>query len=907
MRRLIIVVLVSILSSSISYTQTLEEIQLWAENQKERIYKEDSVGFLESTGFLNGIAYTDKYAFNSSFTGGKVAVELSAEKFIIVFNDSLNNTYGQVVLGTVFGDSISFSSKYLFDAGYTGYFSAIGMDENRFVISWCDGYGPGAGLHRMKSVVGEVVGDSIAFGPVSEHGNGRHWISTAKLDSTHFVLVGRMNGGGAAIIGELNGDIISFGPSYEFDPDINVSYFVAAMSPTKIVIVYNDGNYFYDPGVAIIGTISNGSISFGDKYAFCNDPAAYFRVANLDTNTFVITYPLYDSISNGTACIGTANGNVISFGDQYSFGQVTNWNYRALKLDTEHFHLASNNFYDTINHGDSYIATVIGDSISYSPSYWFYNGFCNGMSSILLDEHRFVTAFSDFTIPYSGGAVIGAYNSYNIETILDSMDICSGEFSVPIRIKNLHDAVESSIQLSYDTLLLTFNGYQNFSANITYDSMSVDEYNGLIDIYWHASAPVDLTSDTLVELLFNSVNIYYQTGTSITISDTNSYYLDSLGLALEADYFSGIIDIGPIPEPAVFIAGTDSVCQGTMNVVYAINAISNTNSYSWYLEPDSAGTIFGNDTTIAIDFAPDFFGLASVKVYGLNDCGSGDTAAYPVQVIGFPIANAGSDASICENITYTLNGLALNAGTTVWSSSGDGTFDDPFLLNASYTPGQGDISNGSVYLKLHAFAIDPCIYAAADEMKLTIWPLPDQPPIPMGPSFISPDTMPSTTYYINSIHNSTSYEWELGPLDAGTISTYDTLAIVDWNLNYNGLLAYVHVEAINSCGGRLSDTLIVNISPVGLEIPHEIEEQIFIYPNPSEGVFNINILSENEAFDLCVSNANGDVIQQRKIIVSASDVTFKLNLSSHPSGIYYLQFTSQGSSLLKKILVNRNY
>jgi hypothetical protein len=64
-----------------------------------------------------------------------------------------------------------------------------------------------------------------------------------------------------------------------------------------------------------------------------------------------------------------------------------------------------------------------------------------------------------------------------------------------------------------------------------------------------------------------------------------------------------------------------------------------------------------------------------------------------------PVSNAGDDAVICSNSSYELvNAVAENYISVVWSTSGDGTFDDNQIIHPVYTPGANDLSTGSVEL-----------------------------------------------------------------------------------------------------------------------------------------------------------------------------------------------------------------
>jgi gliding motility-associated-like protein len=87
-----------------------------------------------------------------------------------------------------------------------------------------------------------------------------------------------------------------------------------------------------------------------------------------------------------------------------------------------------------------------------------------------------------------------------------------------------------------------------------------------------------------------------------------------------------------------------------------------------------------------------------------------------------PAAYAGPDASICYDSTYTISGAdTTNSSGLIWTSSGDGSFDDDQIISPEYTPGVIDRSNGSVTLYLEAFGYGSCA-SAIDSMVLTIPP-----------------------------------------------------------------------------------------------------------------------------------------------------------------------------------------
>ncbi|HQH15064.1 MAG TPA: PKD domain-containing protein, partial [Bacteroidales bacterium] len=110
-----------------------------------------------------------------------------------------------------------------------------------------------------------------------------------------------------------------------------------------------------------------------------------------------------------------------------------------------------------------------------------------------------------------------------------------------------------------------------------------------------------------------------------------------------------------------------------------------------------------------------------IEVYAVSPCIGSVTACITLNIEVAPVANAGVNDTICEGDSYHLStATATNYGSVEWLSSGDGTFDDNTVVNATYTPGEGDIANGSVILLLHAYPESVCTTVAESAMLLTI-------------------------------------------------------------------------------------------------------------------------------------------------------------------------------------------
>jgi len=86
----------------------------------------------------------------------------------------------------------------------------------------------------------------------------------------------------------------------------------------------------------------------------------------------------------------------------------------------------------------------------------------------------------------------------------------------------------------------------------------------------------------------------------------------------------------------------------------------------------------------------------------------------PLQTISY----AGPDEIICGSETILLNGMATHYVSTLWTTSGDGTFEDSTQLSTFYTPGIADLESGIVILTLSATGPDDQVMT--DDLSLSI-------------------------------------------------------------------------------------------------------------------------------------------------------------------------------------------
>ncbi len=282
----------------------------------------------------------------------------------------------------------------------------------------------------------------------------------------------------------------------------------------------------------------------------------------------------------------------------------------------------------------------------------------------------------------------------------------------------------------------------------------------------------------------------------------------------EGVYSAASGDISDNQESELIIT-LDVIMDDSISFWHKISSENNYDKLQFYMDGNILGTWSGMlnwaKAQYPVSAGTHIFKWAYEKDYSMS---SGDDAAYLDFIIlpafGTPSANAGSDAEVCEATGHTLSGIASNYNSILWETSGNGTFDDAASLTATYTPGTADAAAGFATLTLNAIG---GAATATDDMVLTVNPLPTSPGQPSGDEVVCDQTQ-DNDYTCPQLADPgiTSYVWEITPATAGTISSTDTAATVNWTDTFSGL-AYIKVKAENACGyGDYSDELEVSVN-----------------------------------------------------------------------------------------------
>jgi len=183
------------------------------------------------------------------------------------------------------------------------------------------------------------------------------------------------------------------------------------------------------------------------------------------------------------------------------------------------------------------------------------------------------------------------------------------------------------------------------------------------------------------------------------------------------------------PMPYVDAGLNETICTGESFTV-STASVNYSSSVLW----TTSGTgVLINENTLTPTYIPSAYDISlgsvrfTLKANSIAPpCTGYNTDEMTLHITPLPEVEAGNDAVICENESFTVTlASASNYSSLEWSSSGSGTFRINGVIHPEYTPSAGDISNGYVDLTLKANYINPCNGFSTDRLRLNIVPLPD--------------------------------------------------------------------------------------------------------------------------------------------------------------------------------------
>ena len=127
---------------------------------------------------------------------------------------------------------------------------------------------------------------------------------------------------------------------------------------------------------------------------------------------------------------------------------------------------------------------------------------------------------------------------------------------------------------------------------------------------------------------------------------------------------------------------------------------------------------------------------------------------------------------------------------------------------------------------------------------------------------------------VKELRSSYSYEFILSV-------TYDTQSP-----NFDGLFAVNGLSVVSDL--TMTSTGINTQALNGLSI----------YPNPSDGIFNVSITNLDQDIDYVIVNAKGQTVLKARLLE-----TQQIDLSAEPKGVYFIKFMNDNILRIEKVVI----
>ena len=313
-------------------------------------------------------------SFDTATAGeNEVVYDSNAQKVVVTYRDTSDSNRGHAVVGTVnaSNNSISFGTPVQFTTTNVEWSDATyDPVNNKVVIAYADSQGSRYGY----AIVGDVSGTSISFGSATVFNSYEvQHVAIGYAGDGKVVIVyedwGNSNYG-MAIVGTISGTSISFGTEVVCE-SARIGYPAVVYDPDTGKVVVGLSTYANsEHGYAKVGTVSGTSISFGSSTVFQSSVIQDLAGAyDSSAQKVVFSYRNVGGSYYGTAVVGTVSGTSISFGSSVVFNSA-NTNKPNATFDANvgkicvAYRDAGNSLYGTARSG-----TVSGTSITFDSEF----------------------------------------------------------------------------------------------------------------------------------------------------------------------------------------------------------------------------------------------------------------------------------------------------------------------------------------------------------------------------------------------------------------------------------------------------------------------------------------------------------------------------------------------------------
>ena len=368
-----------------------------------------------------------------------------------------------------------------------------------------------------------------------------------------------------------------------------------------------------------------------------------------------------------------------------------------------------------------------------------------------------------------------------------------------------------------------------------------------------------------------------------------------------------------IKTPPIANAGADqSTCAGSSIQIGTTGTAGNT--YTWSPSAGISNIYAANPTA-----SPSTSTTYTVTVKNATTgCTNTDAVVVTrLSVPPTPTLAASSAVAVCEGTSVTLTPSSPGAVSLNWYKNGLLLSNLP--INVALTVSAPTAATENYTLK--SKGANGCLSSFSNYKNVWIKPA-ATPTITSVPAAVGNivtlcvpgGTTGNATLTANTTTTSPTYSWKLGTafIAGANASTY----LANVTTTNNNKVFSVQATYANGCV-KTSVNTTVKLVTIGCSIkdgstkdhPNNViavvwdSEVITAYPNPTDGLLNVNIQNcEANKAKLLLYNALGQVVAERSISITNGKASQTLDLREMAKGVYTLSFQTEGGQKVQKVI-----
>ena len=274
----------------------------------------------------------------------------------------------------------------------------------------------------------------------------------------------------------------------------------------------------------------------------------------------------------------------------------------------------------------------------------------------------------------------------------DTLEICSGQIEIPVRVSNLINLDSLRLSLVYDTNTMEYIGFSHLNSALSSDFYVFNNFPNNIYMMYFGVNPISLINDTLLCLKFN-----YSGGSSILDWNTiDCKFYNTIGQVIPTNFINGIIAPSQSPIAFSLVSGSYS-CTGGLGVNVGLSGSQVGVTYTLYVNNVAGISLAGTGAPLNFGYQTET-GIYTVIAYdtavGCNLTMNGVAVVTLVQLPAiYNVLGGGSCCIGCSHLYVILDGsqsgiryeLYINGQNTGVYKNGNGS---PF--NYEYATLAGD-------------------------------------------------------------------------------------------------------------------------------------------------------------------------------------------------------------------------